>query len=481
VHHFIAIDLGAASGRVVLGRLADGRLTLAEAHRFDNVPLKLGETLRWDVEAIERGIREGVSRARTLAVGEEIHGLAVDSWGVDYVLLDEHDRPVATPFHYRDHRTDGAMEQVCERIGRDRIFRRTGVQFAPFNTIYQLAAEDPGAIRRAERLLMTADYYAHRLGGQTVGEVTLASTSQLVDPRTRTWALDLVEELALEASPARLLPELVEAGALIGDCDGIPVIAAAAHDTAAAVAGCPGLGPEGAFLSSGTWSLMGLELPQPVLTPAALDANLSNELGICGTTRLLRNIMGLWPLQECRRDWAEAGRDTSWEELIALAQQAKPLSAVIDPDDRRFLAPGNMVGKIGEVCRETGQTPPEEVGQIARVVLEALALKCRWTLERLEEVTGHTVTAVHMVGGGVRNRLLCRMTADACARTLVAGPAEATAAGNVLTQAIGTGAIGSLKEAREVLAKSLELGEYEPQTSSAWDEAYGRLQEMIRQ
>jgi rhamnulokinase len=371
------------------------------------------------------------------------------------------------------------MESLSRTIGRLEIFRRTGIQFLGFNTIYQLAAEKPETLRRAERLLMIADYFSHRLGARPVGEVTLAGTSQLVDARTRAWSLDLVEKLKLAQSPARLLPELVEPGTVLGDCEGIPVIATAAHDTAAAVAGCPGAGRDWAFLSSGTWSLLGVELPAPVITEAALEANLSNELGISGTTRLLKNICGLWPLQRCREEWAVAGRECSWNELISLAEKAAPWSAVIDPDDPRFVAPPGMLQAIAAFCRDTSQDPPQDIGQTVRMVLEGLALKCRRVLGKLEEVVGGSLSTIHMVGGGVQNRLLCQWTADACARRVVAGPVEATAVGNIVTQAMAVGAVDSLAEARRMIARSFQPAEYQPHPSSAWDDAYVRLQNII--
>jgi len=337
--------------------------------------------------------------------------------------------------------------------------------------------------------LMIADYFAHRLGlpssGRPVGEITLASTSQLLDARSREWAIDVLAGLDL---PVDLLPELVEAGAVIGDCDGAPIVATAAHDTAAAVVGCPRCPADGnadwAFLSAGTWSLLGMELDEPVLTAAAQANRLSNEAGAGGTTRLLGNIMGLWLLQECRREWSAAGGrqakgDIGWDDLVRLAESARPFAAVLDPDDATFLSPGDMPRKIAAFCQRTGQPPPDSVGQFVRVILEALALKTRWNLDRLEAVTRRRAATIHMVGGGSNNRLLCQWTADATGRRVLAGPAEATAAGNVLTQAVGTGAIASIAEARRILRNSIELDEYEPVRDNGWDDAYGRLNRMV--
>ena len=475
---FIGIDLGASSGRTVLGRLDGDRLTLEETHRFGNVPVEGAGTLRWDIDALEAGIREGIARSRAAAGDDEIDGIGIDSWGVDYVLLDEVGGVLQQPFHYRDRRVDGVMAHVCADVGRETIFDRTGIQFMPINTLFQLAAEDRSVLDRADRVLMIADYFAHRLGGRVVQEVTLASTSQLMDPRTRTWATDLAQKINLTAG---ILPELVEAGTTLGEFEGIPIIAAAAHDTAAAVVGCPGAGDDWAFLSSGTWSLLGVELPEPVVTEAVLQANLSNELGIHDTTRLLKNICGLWPLQECRREWSEAGEAHSWEDLAALAAEAEPLRAIVDPDDRRFLAPESMNDAIREYCTATKQPPPRNVGETVRCILEGLALKCRWVLDLLERVTGRRVTTVHMVGGGVQNALLCQLTADATGRLVVAGPIEATATGNVLTQAMGRGVIASMSEARDVIRRSFELTAYTPHPTPAWSEAYEKLQEIIRE
>jgi len=475
-HNFIAVDLGASSGRVMLGRLADGLLELSEAHRFENGPVTLDGSLHWDIDTLEREVRAGISAARERAGAEGAAGIGVDSWGVDYVLAGAGGEPVSQPFHYRDSRTGPTYERLRAELGREEIFSRTGVQFMPINTIYQLAAEEPERLRRAERLLMIAGWFAHRLGGRAAGEVTLASTSQLVDPRARAWDAGLADRVDPAIAP--LLPELVEAGTATGECDGVPVFASAHHDTAAAVAACPGRGGDWAFLSSGTWSLLGMELDAPVLSSEALAAGLSNELGVGGTTRLLENIMGLWLLQECRAEWAAGGERLSWPGIAAAAEKAPGLAALIDPDDPPFLAPGDMTAKIAAFCEKTGQRPPEGVGPTARAVLEALALKTRLVLERLERVTGRAVGTVNMIGGGVQNRLLCQLTADATGRRVLAGPVEATAAGNVLAQAVGAGAVPSWAEAREVVAGSFELVEYSPRDPDRWAGAAGRLAEM---
>lgn len=468
--NFLAIDLGASSGRAVLGELSSGRLALREVHRFANGPVEgPGGSMRWDLAGLEREIRRGLELAREQA--GNLAGVGVDTWGVDYVLTDDAGRPVEPPFHYRDSRTDGVMDRVCEQVGREQIFGRTGIQFMPFNTIFQLAAHDREMLARASGLLMMADYLAASLGGRGVGEVTLASTSQLVDPRTRTWADDLIGKLGL---PRAIFPDLVEAGTVIGNCSGVPVVATAHHDTGAAVAGTPGAGDDWAFLSSGTWSLLGIETDTPVLGPDALTANVSNELGVGGTVRLLKNIAGLWLLQECRRCWAGSGADHSWNELVAAAEAAPALQSIIDPDDPSLLAPDDMPAAIAALCRRSGQPAPDGVGPTVRVALESVALKTRHVLELLEQVTGRSIRTIHMVGGGIQNRLLCQWTADATGRTVLAGPVEATATGNILAQAVGVGAIADWPAARALLRDSIELVEYQPADRSQWDDAYGK-------
>jgi rhamnulokinase len=473
---YIAIDLGASSGRAVLGTLRDGRLELSEQYRFENGPLPRAGSLFWDSVRLEREVLTAVQRALA-AAGGRAAGIGVDSWGVDYLLLGHDGQPLDLPFHYRDSRTATSYGEVCARLGRAEIYRRTGIQFMAINTLYQLAAEPGERLKRAGRLLMIADWLAHRLGGRPVGEVTLASTSQMVDPRTRRWD----EELAETAVPgsARLLPELVEAGTRVGEHAGVPLWASAHHDTGAAVAGCPGAeGGEWAFLSSGTWSLLGMELDRPATGPEAMAAGLSNELGVGGKVRLLRNIMGLWILQECRSSWSAAGDGVSWEEITAQAAKAPALTAVIDPDDGSFLSPGGMPGKIEAFCCRTGQRAPEGPGAVARAVLEALALKTALVLEGLESVTGRSVRTLNMIGGGTQNRLLCQLTADASGREVVAGPVEATAAGNVMVQAVGSGAVTDWAEARRTVARSFNLVKYEPKRSAQWEEALGRLREL---
>ena len=477
--YLVAVDLGASSGRVILGTLADERLSLTEVHRFENKSVWERESLRWDIEALDHQVVHGVELARERLGRVPPHGVSCDSWGVDYVLLNRDGDPVEKPFHYRDQRTEGSFGRVCERLGREFLFRETGVQFLPFNTIFQLSAESNESLRKTKHILMIADYFNHMLGGGLYGEATIASTTQMLDPRTRKWNLDVAGQIDMHHPAAQLLPQLVEPGTYLGDGEGFPVYASASHDTAAAVAGCPGKGDDWAFLSSGTWSLLGVELPAPVMTDEALKLNFSNELGVGGTTRLLKNIAGLWALQECRREWAAAGHDYSWEEIIAKADAARPFAAVIDVDDPRFMAPGDMAAKLAAFCRDTKQELPAEPGPIARALFEGLALKCRIVLDQLERVSGRTIRVINMVGGGTRNKLLCQLTADACGRKVVAGPAEATTVGNCLVQAIGVGAVKDLGACREIIRASFPLVTFDPHPSAAWDDACGKLKGMI--
>ncbi len=473
--YLIAVDLGASGGRVTLGTLAEGKLSLSEIHRFENTPVKEADSLRWDIEKLDHEVVHGVEKARERLGRVPPHGVSCDSWGVDYVLMNRDGEPVEKPFHYRDIRTAGVSEEVAGRIGRENLFRGTGVQFLPFNTLFQIAAESNESLRKTKHLLLMADYFNHMLGGGLYGEVTIGSTTGLMDPKTRKWNLDIASQIDMHHPPAQLLPQLVEPGTYLGDGEGFPVYSSASHDTAAAVAGCPGKGDDWAFLSSGTWSVLGVELPSPVLTDEAFELNFSNELGVEGTTRLLKNISGMWMLQECRREWTAAGKDASWETIVALAEKAKPLAAVIDVDDPAFAAPGDMTARITEFCGRTKQGAPEDMGQVARIIMEGVALKCRIVLEDLERVSGRKIRVINMVGGGTRNRLLSQLTADACGRQVVAGPTEAATVGNVLTQAVGVGAVKNLTECREIIRASFALTTCDPHPSNAWTDAAGKF------
>jgi rhamnulokinase len=481
----VAIDLGAESGRVVAGTFDGGRLALDAAHRFANVPVTLAGTLHWDVLRLFGDIAAGLRR---VAAGGPVASLGVDTWGVDFGLLDEGGRLVANPVHYRDARTTGMPELAFATVPRDEIYRATGIQLMPINTLFQLLsmvrANDPG-LRAADRLLMMGDLFAHFLCGSAVAEYTNASTSQCLDPFTREWARPLMERLGI---PTGFLPEIVQPGTVLGPLrpdvaaetglSGTLVVAPGSHDTASAVVGAPLSGPTTAFLSSGTWSLVGLEVANPIVSEVTLAANLTNEGGVAGTIRLLRNVMGLWLIQESRHALWPAGDGPSYEELAGLAEAAPPFSAFIDPDDPRFLRPGDLPARVRAFCRETGQPEPADPGTLMRVLLESLALRYARAIDELTAASGHPIEAIHVVGGGSNHRLLCRLTAGATGLPVRAGPAEATAIGNIAVQAIAAGELGSVAEARELVTRSFPIVAYDPEGD--WAEARARFAALAR-
>jgi len=479
VTRHVAIDVGAESGRVMLGSL-DGRvLRLREVNRFANEPVRVGHSLHWDMDGIHDGIEAGLNGL----AGEQVASVGVDTWGCDYGLVDERGELLGRPHHYRDHRTDGVMARVLERVGRDRVYGTTGIQCLPFNTLYQLVAareSNSEMMATAHRLLTIPDLINHRLTGRMVCEFTNATTTQCVDARTGAWATDLLADLDL---PVRLFGEIVRPGTLLGPLslktvpglDGAPVVAPACHDTGSAFAAVEA-GGDRAFLSCGTWSLLGTEMPAPVITARSRDLNFTNEGGVSGTFRLLKNIGGLWMLQACRRVWAEREERWSYEDLVDAARDDRhAFRVVLDPDDPRFLNPRDMTAEIDVYCAERNQPFPEGAGGYTRAILESLALKYRLVLDTLEEVSGRTFRTVRMVGGGSRNALLAQFTANATGRTVLTGPTEATALGNIAVQMIATGVVGSLADARALVDRSFPPDRYEPRSSTAWDAALDRL------
>ncbi len=461
-----AVDLGAGSGRVMLARIGSGELSMVEVHRFDNVPVHVGQTLYWDILYLYRNVVEGL---RTASLDGPLDGIGIDSWAVDYGLIDRSGILMGNPVSYRDARTDGVMTQVLDALGAASVYAITGVQNLPFNTLYQLTA-DPAA-RTADRLLLLPDLLGYWLTGEIGAEVTNASTTQLLDARTRTWSTDLVARAGLRPD---LLPPLRQPGSLIGTVSasveglaGVPVFAVGSHDTASAVVGVPAAG-DFAYISSGTWSLVGVELPGPVLTEDGRSANFSNEAGVDGTVRYLRNVMGLWLLQESVRSWSA---DLSG--LLAEAAACPPLISLVDPDDPVFLGPGDMPARIVEACARNGTVVPDSRPALARCIVDSLALGHRRAVRDAVRLSGRRVPVVHLVGGGARNALLCQATADACGVPVVAGPVEATAWGNALVQARALGEVhGGLPELRARLAQQAELVRYEPaRERSNWDAA----------
>lgn len=490
---FLAVDLGAESGRVIAATVDGVGVTLEQLHRFSNTPVRLPTGLYWDTLRLWHEIQEGLTVAG-LRKGYSVDGIGVDTWGVDFALLGADGALVDNPRHYRDARNNGMMERAFAVEPKERIYAETGLQFMQINTLFQLYAlklAGSTALRAARSLVFMPDLFAYFLSGVIRAEQTIASTSQFYNPTTGGWATGVLSALGI---PAEILPEIVPAGARLGtlreevaDACGLapttPVFATCGHDTASAVAAVPAertFSESGwCYISSGTWSLMGVELDEPVIGQRALEMNFTNEIGVEGKVRLLKNIMGMWPLQECRRAWETMGHTYSYADLMERAAAAGAFQVVIDPD--AFLEPGHMPERIVQWAREHGESLPEDVGTIARVILESLALRYRQVLESLEELTGRRIETIHIVGGGSQNTLLNQMVADCTRRAVVAGPTEATAAGNVLVQAMGAGLIGGLPELRQVVRRSFPLETFTPRPDSGgakWDAAYERFRKL---
>jgi rhamnulokinase len=479
---YLAFDLGAESGRAMLAELRADALHLREVRRFANEPVRQNGSLYWDVLRLWQEMGQAlasVAAARPTSVG-------VDGWGVDYALIGERGNLLENPYHYRDVRNEGMMEAVFERVGREKIYAVTGIQFLQINTLFQLYAAcrlTPRVVDAARALLTIPDLLNYWLTGRLCSEYTVATTTQFVDARARTWATRLLAEVGL---PTRLLPEIVQPGSVIGAMRtdaapalaGTPVVAPASHDTASAVVSvCVG---DAAFISSGTWSLLGAELDAPIMTAKARDLNFTNEGGACGTIRFLKNISGLWLLQACRRAWAANGESPDYETLLAAAADDRlAFQSLIDPDSHAFLNPRDMPAEIARYCRRTSQPEPPGQAACTRAILESLALKYRAVLDSLEAVTGRRFDQIRIVGGGSRNRLLNQFTADATGRPVLAGPVEATALGNVAMQMLATGAVASLAEARSVIDRSFPTERFEPRATDRWDAQYRRFLDYL--
>jgi rhamnulokinase len=489
---YLAIDLGAESGRVMLGTLADGLLALEELHRFANRAVAVNGSRRWDFLHLYAEIIEGLRKAGSLGV--PIRSVSTDSWGVDYAFMKGREPFLSTPYQYRDERTDGAYERMGD-VTREEIYAATGIQFMTLNTICQLHTdllERPEIIGFADKFLLIADLVNHLLGGEAVAEESLASTTQLYDPASHDWALGLISRLGL---PSGIFPRIVPSGAPLGTLTpelqsetglgAIAITATCSHDTGAAVAAVPASEECGwAYLSSGTWSLLGVESTVPVLTEEARALNFTNEVGHGGTIRLLKNVAGLWILQECMRFWRETNQEQNYGDLVLLAESSEPLASLINPSDSRFLrsggnaSSGGMPARIAEYCRETGQSVPETPGAIARCILESLSLLYRRTLGELEQLTGKKINRLHIVGGGTRNELLNRSTANATGLRVITGPVEATAVGNILIQALAAGDVSSLADARKIVESSFPQGVYEPTDAPVWEAAFAKFSQL---
>jgi rhamnulokinase len=485
---YLAFDLGAESGRAIAGILDGGKMTLDVLHRFPNGPVRLLDTIYWDAPGIHRELRAGL-QAYKAKYGAELAGLGTDSWGVDFGLLDRNGDLLGNPVHYRDARTDGMPEALFKIVPRKDLYARTGIQVMQLNTIYQLfalAKNDSPLLQVARSLLCMADLQNYFFTGEKAQEFSLATTTQMYDPVKNEWATDLLAQVGI---PTGILPEIVAPGSVVGTLresiaqeygvKSCPVIAPACHDTAAAVAAVPGTGDDWLYLSSGTWSLLGAEIPEPIINDRSCALNFTNEGGVDGTYRFLKNITGLWIVQECKREWTREGVDMDYAEITRLAEEAPGLKTIINPADESFLTPGDMPRKIAAYCSKTGQAAPESKGAFVRAALESLALIYRKTLGEIESLTGKTYQTIHIVGGGSQNRLLNQFTADATGRTVKTGPVEATAFGNCLMQAIALGDVGSLAEAREIVRNSIEMETFTPaKNRSAWEDAYGRFAKL---
>lgn len=480
----LAIDLGASSGRGIVGSFNGEKLTLRENHRFSNDPVITNGRMYWDILRIFHEIKQSITK--TVLDKDNVSSIGIDTWGVDYALLDRYGRMLANPTHYRDTRTEGIQEYVSSIVPAKELYAKCGIQAINFNTVYQLTADkryEPETFERAERMLNIPDLLNYFLTGNMANEYTILSTGSFLDAAKRDYAFDLLDKLGI---PRKLFGEIVQPGYTVGKL--LPqvlsetgktdanVITVASHDTASAVIAVPTQEEDFIYISSGTWSLMGTELKAPLINEQSQLLNLTNEGGAMGTIRFLKNIMGLWLIQESRRQWKREGNEYSFAQMEAWAKECKPMQCFINPDDASFSTPGNMPEKIREFCRRTGQHVPESVGEVVRCIYESLALKYRQTAESIEGLMGRKAKVIHVVGGGTKDRFLSQMTADACGIPVAAGPEEATAIGNLMMQAIAAGEVADLKQARQIVASSFELKHYTPSADrSLWDEAYGRF------
>ena len=475
----LAFDFGASSGRAIIGSFDGEKITLKEVHRFTNDPVDLGGTLYWDVLRLFYEIKQGIVKAK---IAGGFDSIGIDTWGVDFGLIDKNGRLLENPVHYRDKRTSGLVEESFKSVPRQKMYDITGIQFMELNKLFQLISlkkQRPEMLERADKMLFMPDLFAYFLTGKMCSEYSIASTSQLIDINTRTWSKELLDAFGIKES---LFAPLTEPGTQLGnlskeiceECgvESVPVISVCGHDTQSAITAVPCESGDFAFLSSGTWSLFGTELQKPIVNETSLKINITNEGGFGGTTGFLKNIIGLWLIQESRRQWQREGKDYSYADLEKLALSEEPFKCFIDPDAPEFVPQGNIPERVREFCRKTGQYVPESVGEIMRCIYESLAMKYRMTFEKLCECTGKDYPVIHVIGGGTKDGLLCRMTASSCGKTVKAGPIEATVMGNVAVQLMSDGTIGSISEARKAVAASESLKTYEPENTDEWIKAY---------
>lgn len=484
----LAFDLGASSGRAMLGFFDGNRLTLEEIHRFTNEPVQIGGSLYWDILRLFHELKRGI--ALCVKKGHrDIAAMAIDTWGVDFGLLDEGGRLLGNPYHYRDKNTDGIMEEVFRLIPPEELYLKTGIQLMKLNTIFQLYSMKLGGLpifREARTMLPTPDLLNYFLTGEKAAEYSIATTTQLLDPVKREWSKEITGRLGL---PSGIFPPISATGSVVGrltpdiarelGIGEIPVIAAASHDTQSAIASVPAEGEDFAYISSGTWSLMGVETDRPILNEKSYRLAFTNEGGVGGKITFLKNIPGLWLIQECKRQWEREGENTSFAELEEMAVRSEPFEAFIDPEHEDFLPPGDLPSRIREYCAGTNQPVPRSKGETVRCIEQSLAMKYRMTMDSLEEITGKKLPAIHIVGGGIKDGLLCRLTADATGRRTVTGPVEATSVGNLLVQAMALGELDNLSELRQVVRESFPTTVYEPEDTAGWDAAYERFRKLV--
>jgi rhamnulokinase len=485
---FLAIDIGASSGRAVLGSIKNNKLNTREIHRFINQPINVLGHIHWNIFSLFEEIKLAMTHcAQNFTC--DLNGIAIDTWGVDFGLISVDDVFLGLPYAYRDSRTNGMMKKAFEYMPKAEIYQHTGIQFMQLNTIFQLLAmvqADSPLLKIADKLLFMPDALNFLFSGIKAAEFSIASTSQLYDPINKIWSAPVFEKLNL---PRQIMPEIIQTGTELGPLfpeiakdtglNSVSIIASAGHDTAAAVAAVPAEGDDWAYLSSGTWSLMGIEIENPIINEQSLNYNFTNEGGVGGSIRFLKNIAGLWIVQECRRIWQREGEDYDFATLTEMANQARPFISVIDPDDSLFLLPENMPEAIHDYLRKTDQKIPQTKGETIRIVLESLALKYRATLEQINILRGQPIKKLHLVGGGTKNELLNQFTANSCGIPVIAGPTEATAVGNIAVQTIAKGVLGSIEDARQVIRNSFELKEYNPEETTQWNKMYAKFTQIV--
>ena len=488
-YKFLAFDFGASSGRAMLATFDGEKITLEEKHRFSNDPVNINGDLHWDALRLFFEIKQGILKCANSG-DRDIDCIGIDTWGVDYGLLDKNDKLLGNPFHYRDTRTDGMYDEAFKKVSKEEIFNSTGIAYNWFNTVFQLLSarlSDDVSLNNAKTMLFMPDLFNFFLTGEKRTEYTVASTSQMFDSQKHEWAYDMLKKLDI---PTDIFADMIYPGEKVGTLkpelaeelgvEQIPVIAVASHDTGSAVASVPVVDQKDfIYISSGTWSLMGVELDEPRVTKEALEYNFTNEGGVNKTIRFLKNIMGLWLIQESRRQWEREGELLSFDELEKQANEAAPFESLIDPDYHEFQTPGNMPKRIKKYCEMTGQKVPETKGEIIRCIAQSLAFKYRQTVEGMEDVTGNKYNVINIVGGGIKDKMICQFTANATKRVVNAGPVEATSIGNVIVQAIAMGAIKDLNEGRQIVRNSFDIAEYTPQDNEAWDAAYENWKNII--